>query len=135
MGEIQSAEQFKRLLESELASERWIASRGEASLEVWADIIARFPELRQWVAHNKTVPLEILDTLSRDRVTRVRYAVADRRKLSRELFDRLAADQEEIVRSAVASNQRTPKDVLEMLALDKAESVREMAKDRLRRSS
>ena len=60
---IQSAEEFVRLRTSDDASEYGRAAHEQASEDTWRDVIERFPDMRVWVAQNKTVPLSILELL------------------------------------------------------------------------
>lgn len=124
---IESAEEFVRLRTSRNPEEYRRAAAEEATTEVWIDVIRRFPNMRSWVAHNKSVPLEILDRLSVDQSPDVRSVVADRRKLTPELFQRLATDPDESVRARIAYNKKVPLDVLEKLISDPAALVREAA--------
>ena len=55
---ITSAEEFVQLRTSRNPDEYHRAAHEEASVETWLDVIERFPDMRSWVAHNKTVPLE-----------------------------------------------------------------------------
>ena len=54
--QITSAEEFVRLRTSEDPDEYLVSDNGAASDEVWLDVIARYPEMKEWVVHNKTVP-------------------------------------------------------------------------------
>jgi hypothetical protein len=85
------------------------------------------------VAHNKTVPLEILQVPARDPDEPVRAAVARKRKLDRVLFELLSNDPEETVRQRIAYNAKTPVDILERHAGDGSELVRDAAQKRLGR--
>jgi hypothetical protein len=122
---IASAEEFKRLRESEIPEEYEVAAHGEADEDVWMEVIERFPDLRKWVAHNKTVPLPILEILSVDPDVHVRQMVAVKRKLSSELFQRLAKDPCEAVRSSIAGNAKVPREILLQLADDESKWIRE----------
>jgi hypothetical protein len=73
---INSAEEFILLRNSEKRDEYIRAASEDASDLVWIDVISRFPEMREWVAYNKTVPLNILEILARDENESVRAAVA-----------------------------------------------------------
>jgi len=115
---ISSSDEFRRLRTSHDLDEQSRASLEPAAEGVWIEIIARFPELRQWVAHNKTVPLDVLRTLAADPDPGVRIVVASKRKLDRELFELLAQDREPTVRSSVAWNRKAPADVIARLASD-----------------
>jgi hypothetical protein len=129
---IESAEEFVRLRVSERQDEYSIAADAEAPMEVWFDIIARFPEMKEWVACNRTVPMEILEVLASDSDRKVRAAVADKRKLSSHLFDLLSKDADEVVRQRIAYNKKSPIEVIERLAIDEAALVRTAALRRLK---
>ncbi|WP_426337066.1 hypothetical protein ACN9MY_07500 [Pseudoduganella sp. R-31] len=107
------------------------AANEEASIQVWNEVIERYPEMRQWVAHNKTVPLPILEVLSMSSDKDVRYAVAMKRKLSPLIFDRLARDPDESVRAAIAANRKAPIDLLSLLAHDQSPMVSSIARSRI----
>lgn len=124
---INSAEEFVALRDSLVKEQYDRASNEEASVSVWMDVIKRFPEHRKWVAHNKTVPLEILDELCRFDVE-VRRSVSVKRKLSPELFELLSRDPDPMVRQGIASNRKAPVSILRDLAHDRDEDVSRVAK-------
>lgn len=126
---IASAEEFVRLRTSDVMEEYNRAGMEEAPTQVWLDVLEHFPEMREWLADNKTIPLEILAILAKDPDERVRGVVAGKRKLSRDLFELLARDTSEAVRLGVARNRKVPADVLESLASDSEEFVRTTARD------
>ncbi|MBX3118605.1 MAG: hypothetical protein KF784_06040 [Fimbriimonadaceae bacterium] len=128
---LKDAEEFKRLRESQVSEEFLRAAHGTASEEVWLDVIHRYPELREWVAHNKTVPISILKILAKDSEPRVRFSVAVKRKLTPDLFCELAADEDEGVRQGIVYNPKVPKAILEQLTNDSVSLIREVAKSRL----
>lgn len=72
---IESAEEFVRLRSSEVPEEYRRAAHDQADESTWRDLIERFPEMRFWVAQNKTVPLSILEVLRHDPDERVRSMV------------------------------------------------------------
>ncbi len=74
-GVIDSAEEFVRLRTSEDPDDYRRAAHEAASDDTWRDVIERFPDMRFWVAQNKTVPLSILETLRHDPDQRVRWMV------------------------------------------------------------
>ena len=80
---IDSAEEFVRLRSSENPAEYNRAALEEASEGTWRDVIERFPEMRFWVAQNKTVPLEVLEILRHDPDERVRRMVRSKRSWAR----------------------------------------------------
>jgi hypothetical protein len=90
--------------------------------------------MRTWVAHNKTVPLSILEILSRDEDPRVRHIVAMKRKLGQDIsiLKRLAQDPDDTVRMRIALNPKTPHIILEQLLNDKWSRVVEEAQNRVK---
>jgi hypothetical protein len=72
---IESAEEFVRLRASTDPDEYLRAAHDEAADATWRDVITRFPDMRFWVAQNKTVPLSILHELRNDPDERVRSMV------------------------------------------------------------
>lgn len=122
---IGSADEFKRLRESLDPVDYERAGREEASETVWLEVLARYPELKRWVAYNKTVPIPVLEILALDSDPEVRCAVAVKRKLSAPLFDALSKDEDENVRCAIGLNPRAPDEIVLRLSSDKSKWVRE----------
>jgi hypothetical protein len=112
---IMSATQFATLRQSEDPAEQARATHASAHVAVWHDVIEQHPDLRQWVAHNKTVPLSILALLAHDSDVHVRRVVAAKRKLDRGLFETLAVDPDEIVRNSIANNVKCPADIANLI--------------------
>jgi hypothetical protein len=131
---IKSAEEFVRLRVSDFPEEYSRAADDEAPLCVWLDVISRFPDMREWVACNKTVPMEVLELLARDDESCVRAVVAEKRKLSVSLFELLARDHDEMVRQRIAYNKKVPAYLLEELSLDSSPVVRSAALKSLTRT-
>jgi antirestriction protein ArdC len=129
---IATAAEFVRLRTSEDPSEYGRAAQEEAPDSVWLELIHDYPEMRRWVAHNKTVPLSILEVLSRDESAAVRSAVADKRKLTTELRRLLSQDSDAGVRARVACNAKCEREILEVLARDPEVIVRSAAADKLK---
>ena len=127
-----SAEELVRLRRSESQEDYLRAATESAAAEVWQDVIGRFPEMRIWVAHNKTVPLEILSILALDEDPAVRAAVAMKNRLSPQLIALLAGDVDEIVRERIAYNKGTPVGILRQLTNDGHEGTSAKARERLR---
>lgn len=127
---IQSAGEFHHLRTSENPDDYARAAQEEAPVAVWREIIA-MPDMREWVAYNKSVPLEILETLARDERASVRAMVAMKRKLPEALLFELAQDADAQVRQRVVYNAKATKRVLELLARDPEELIRERAVQRL----
>src|SRR5689334_1482095 len=92
---IRDAEEFVRLRLSEAPEEYLRAATESADLSVWQGVIAKFPEMKRWVVHNKTIPIEILHLLSEDPAPEVRAAIAMKNKLPSELMTTLARDRDE----------------------------------------
>jgi hypothetical protein len=128
---IESAEEFVALRTSENSELYQRAAHDTATDSVWMDIIARYPDMRQWVAHNKTSPVHVLRILARDPDARVRHAVAMTRRAEPDVLDMLASDPDSSVRLRVACNKKTPKEVLLKLAEDPWEQIAEVARRRL----
>jgi hypothetical protein len=80
---IESAEEFVRLRTSEDRSDYNRAALEDASESTWRDVIERFPEMRFWVAQNKTVPLAVLESLRQDPDERVQHMVTSKRSWAR----------------------------------------------------
>ncbi|MFE9613632.1 HEAT repeat domain-containing protein [Streptomyces sp. NPDC006012] len=129
---IESVEEFLRLCSSDDPDEYYRANTEPASLEVWREVVDRYPDARFSVAHNKTVPLEILRVLAIDPDPRVRSMVAMKRKLTADILKELAMDPDESVRLTVARHKRVPKTVLEDLRSDDWDVIREVAQERIR---
>ncbi|MDV8147432.1 hypothetical protein [Arthrobacter sp. B10-11] len=124
---IQTAAEFVQLRTSDDPADQARASHDEASEEVWLDIIHSHPEMRRWVAHNKTVPDRILTLLARDADPAVRWEVAGKRRATGDLLRMLALDDDDTVRVRVARNPRTGIEELRALVADRSWVVREAA--------
>lgn len=132
---IESAEEFKRLRESENPYEYRRAAHEEAPLDVWRDVIDRFPEMRFWVAQNKTAPIQILRILAQDSDSRVRSMVAEKRKIDREVKEILIKDPDSGVRGRLVWNAKLEREYLEVLSNDREQFVRDVALDKLNKIS
>jgi hypothetical protein len=128
---IVTAEEFVALRESSIQEEYLRAAHDNAPVAVWRDVIARFPNMRMWVALNKTVPTEILEVLARDTDPDVRRAVAMKNSLPVHLMVLLSRDQAECVRMRIACNKKVPIDVLRYLSADSSVDVSSAALERL----
>lgn len=129
--EFQSAEAFVELRTSTDLTEQDKAAHASASVDVWLDVIRRYPDMRRWVARNKTVPLEVLRLLATDPDRHVRTMVAMKRKLTPDLLDMLADDLDESVRMRVARHRRTSRETLTRLANDPWPMIAAFASRRL----
>jgi hypothetical protein len=129
--EIGSAAEFVRLRSSADPAEYERAAWAEMPMSVWLELIREYPEMRHWAAHNKTVPIEILDVLAGDSDPAVRGMVAMKRKLTPQILERLAGDPDEAVRMSVARHRRTPRSVLLQLREDPWPEIRRVVAGRL----
>lgn len=125
---IESADEFRRLRTSDDPAEYGRAAHEEAPVAVWREVIARYPDLRSWVAHNKTVPGEILAELAGDSDPEVGLPVASKRSLAPALQLQLAGDADEGVRRLIVYNARAARAALGRLADDRWAAVAEHAR-------
>jgi hypothetical protein len=128
---INSAQEFRQLRTSSVPAEYQRAAGEDAPIEVWREIINFMPDMREWVARNKTVPIEILEILARDESFGVRSVVAGKRKLPESIQLDLGQDVDASVRHSLACNAKATKRVLEILALDGERFISERATKRL----
>jgi hypothetical protein len=129
---VESAEEFLRLRKSADPSEYKRAVNESATLGIWKDIIERYPEMKIWVIHNKSVPVEILTALSADEDPMVREAVARKRRCPVDRLYALATDPDVRVRQAVSYNAKATTDILAILAQDSSPIVADQAKSRIK---
>ena len=61
---INSAEKFRALRTSENRNDYSRAANEPAPDGVWTDVIEKFPDMRVWVAQNKTISIDILRVLA-----------------------------------------------------------------------
>jgi len=80
---IESAAEFVRLRSSDSPEEYHRAAHDSAPEEVWFDVIENHPDMRFWVAQNKTVPLAVLEVLRNDPDERVQWMVRSKRSWTR----------------------------------------------------
>jgi hypothetical protein len=126
-----SAEEFLTLRTSDDPAEQKRASYEAADVAVWLDVIEMYPEMREWVAYNKSVPLEVLEVLASDPEPRVRRGVAIKRKIGTGLLQRLASDVDDGVRARVARHHRASPEILKAMLEDESWVVREAAEEAL----
>ncbi|WP_438448083.1 HEAT repeat domain-containing protein [Gorillibacterium sp. sgz5001074] len=124
---IHSAEEFVRLRLSDNPDEYLKAAWEEAPLTVWIKVIEQYPDMRFWVAHNKTVPLGVLEILADDPCWRVRHMVASKNKLPEHIQLKLAKDGDFSVRQRIVYNKKASLSVLQILAQDVDEEIRKHA--------
>ena len=128
---IKSAEEFYRLRTSEIMEEYLRAAWEEAPVEVWRDVIRKYPDMHFWVAQNKTVPIEILEELADSPEWRVRHMIASKNKIPESLQKKLATDKNPLVRSALVTNKKVRLGTLYILLNDEDEEIRFKARERI----
>jgi hypothetical protein len=128
---IESARQFVALRTSDRPEDYLRAANDSAETEVWLEVLRDFPEMKSWVAHNKSVPVEILDILAKDQNPEVRHSVAMKNKLSMQSMMMLASDSDESVRERIVYNKNAGEVVLQKLANDPVGRIASVARERL----
>ncbi len=117
---IKSAEEFRYLRTSDKLEEYNRAEHDEATIEIWFEVIKKFPELKEWVIHNKTIQHEVLEFLVNDKDEKIRSLIARKRKIvNTKIFDALAKDPSENVRYSLACNTKNKlEDLLKITSTD-----------------
>jgi hypothetical protein len=128
---IKSAKEFVHLRLSDNQDEYLRAAWDEAPIEVWFEVIENYPDMRFWVAQNKTIPVEVLEILADDPSDRVRFMVASKKKLSERIQLKMARDKDLSVRMRIVLNKKATHSVLQILSEDKDVEIREKAMERL----
>lgn len=128
---INSAEEFVKLRLSDNSEEYLKAAWDEAPFEVWMQVIEIYPEMREWVAHNISIPVEIMEILANDADKRVRFNVATKNRLPESLQLILAKDLDSSVRQRIVYNKKATFRVLSILLKDDDEDIRVIAKNRI----
>ena len=124
---ITSAEEFFLLRTSDDDKDYRRAINECATLETWFEIIRQYQTMREWVALNKTVPIQVLETLIYDDNPAVRGNVAMKNKITREIFEVLLDDKDASVRNRLVYNKNIPKDLLLKLITDEELFIRKNA--------
>ena len=101
---IESADEFIRLRTSEIKEEYDRSTYDTADISTWTELINNYPDYKQWVIHNKTVPIEILEVLTFDNDPNIRSLVARKRKINDKIFKALSTDKDENVRHSLIYN-------------------------------
>jgi hypothetical protein len=128
---ITSAAEFVRLASSDDPAEYGRAAHESAEVALWMEIIQDYPDARFAVAHNKTVPLEILASLASDPDDQVRSTVSVKRKLTPEILETMTGDPSSAVRLNIARHRNASRRALEVLAQDEWPKVAQLAAERL----
>lgn len=124
---IYTAKEFIELRDSNKPEEYARAVQEEALLEVWHELVNKHPDMRFWVAQNKTVPTEILSILAEDEDAKVRTMVASKNKLTDETLRKLAIDEDFFVRQRLVYRKKVSLEVLEILSNDPVEEIKNLA--------
>ncbi len=126
---IESPEEFVRLRTSEDPDQYSRAVHETAPSEVWLAIIENYPEMRQWVPHNKTIPTDVYfalyetckDGTSGTDEWHTKVMLAMKGSCPPDLLQQLASDADESVRDSVARNRHTQEHILRKLSSDEWE--------------
>lgn len=132
---IETADEFARLRNSDQIDEQTRATHDSADINVWLDVINKFPDLKTWIIHNKTIQIEILELLSTDKNSEVRSAVARKRKINDKIFQALSADHDENVRFALICNTNLSVDKIKTIKVDDSNWLTQQLTDRLKNAS
>ncbi|MEU8222521.1 hypothetical protein [Kribbella sp. NPDC048915] len=124
---IGSADEFVGLRRSWDGTDWQRIKRDEAPLEVWLEIVREHPDMRFWVAFNRTLPAEVVRLLSQDSDWRVRARIASRKDAPGDVLAALSADPHDAVAASVAGNPGTPDDALTRLTGHHWDQVRSKA--------
>ncbi|MFD5019771.1 hypothetical protein ACFWMP_12785 [Paenibacillus sp. NPDC058367] len=82
-------------------------------------------------AHNKSIPIEIMEILADDADERVRFNVATKNRLPESLQMKLAKDLDSSIRKRIVYNKKVTFRVLTILLNDDDEDIRVLAKNRV----
>ena len=128
---IDNIREFVKICNSDTPEDRKRIKTDIISEDVLFDALKHFPELTLFVIQSNSVTLKILETLSKNPDSDIRWWVATKRKLSPELIEILSTDEDESVRQRIAHNAKTSKSILTILAQDNSTIVAKVAQDRL----
>ncbi|HCT78361.1 MAG TPA: hypothetical protein DGG94_19715 [Micromonosporaceae bacterium] len=128
---IETVQEFIRLVNSADSADRKRAAWEEAQSSVWLTLIENHPEMRFWVAHNRTVPDDVLRKLASDLDWRVRDRIATKNACPSQILELLSHDENEAVASTVAGHPNTPTSALQGLERHPSGNVREKASRQL----
>lgn len=127
---IKSAEEFIKLRTSEIKEEYDRAAHDSADISTWIEVIEKHPDYKEWVIHNKTVPIEILELLTFDDDPNVRSAIARKRKINDKIFRTLSRDKDENVRYALMCNTNLTIDKLKEIETGESDWLNEKLRER-----
>jgi hypothetical protein len=113
---IKNSAEFISLRSSEIPDEYNRAATEEAPLDVWMDIIENYPDMKVWVARNRSIPKEIIDVLSRDINPIVRDAISSKYPLDFDIYLLLSKDPDNGIRARLTYNKKIPTSILKEIA-------------------
>lgn len=113
---IGSVDEFICLVRSGDPKERRRAAWEDAPLSVWVTLAKDCPDMRFWVANNRTVPDEVLRILACGDEWRVRHRIAIKNACPGDILELLSSDDHDSVASSVAGHPNTPSSALRRLA-------------------
>lgn len=128
---INSADEFYQLRTSENPEKYLRAAWDEAPIEIWYEVLRKYPDMAFWIAQNESVQIEVLFHLSSHPEWRVRSMIASKNKITEDLQMKLAMDEDVFVRNSVARNKKATEKVLKLLVDDEDEEIKKIVKDRL----
>ena len=107
----------------------------EATEEVWLDIVARFPEARNALAHNKTTSEAVIRALYAVGDEDVRSSLARVRRTPPDLLLRMASDPSSMVAAVLSHHPKLPPEALAELLRHESDFVRDRAQERKQRDA
>ncbi|GEM48141.1 HEAT repeat domain-containing protein [Deinococcus cellulosilyticus] len=128
---IESAKEFVRLRNSDQPEEYHRATWEEAPVEVWMEVIEHHPDMVRWVAHNKSIPKELIRLLAQHPDSDVRFFIAAKRKTPQDVLQKLTRDLCDSIRMQVAVNAKSSRETLQILINDPCDQIRERVHKRL----
>jgi hypothetical protein len=125
---ISSSEEFLELRNSDNPAEYNRAGTESAPTSVWWNLIQEHPQMRVWVARNRTIPKEIIYHLSEDDDPIVRDAICSKYPLDMDIYILLSRDLDEGIRARLTYNKGLPLAILkDMSEKDPSDFVRNQA--------
>ncbi|MBF2066691.1 MAG: hypothetical protein IGS39_20080 [Calothrix sp. C42_A2020_038] len=109
---------WRLAMDERLSVRKFVAKHPHAPKDILKMWVQKEPQLRNYIAQNPSLPIEILEFLARDASPKVRLAVAYNPSTPKSVLEKLSFDTEIEIKRAVASNTNTPGHVLEILVRD-----------------
>jgi hypothetical protein len=132
---IKNVEEFLKLTQSSIKEEQDRAIHDSTDLQTWIDVISKYPHLKEWVIHNKTIQIEILEVLAQDTDPDIRGQVARKRKINEFIFKILSIDPDENVRYSLISNTKLSLEKLKEIKVDDSPWLTKALKEKLTNAS